>query len=49
MINNHLQLSLPVPVAVGFGVPGASAFLHCFKELVHKSQGGIIKKGFEVV
>lgn len=48
-INNHLQFSFPVPVTVRFGVPGASTFLHRFKELVHKSQGGIVKEGFEVV
>jgi len=49
IINNHLQFSLPVPVAVGFGVPGASALLHRFKELVHESQRGVVQKGLEVV
>lgn len=49
IINNHLQLTLAVPVAVGFGVPGAPAFLHCLKELVHKAQGGVVEEGFEVV
>lgn len=45
----HLQLSLPIPVAVGFGVPGASAFFHRFEELVHKPQGGVVEKRLEVV
>lgn len=49
IIDNHLQLSLAVPVAVGLGVPGAPAFLHCLKELVHKAQGGVVEERFEVV
>lgn len=38
----HLQLPLPIPVTVGLRVPGTSAFLNRFEELVDESQGGVI-------
>lgn len=30
-------------------MPGAASFLHCLKELVYKSQGGIVQERFKVV